>query len=309
MDFKEIDEMFESAARRLKAGVDPTAGYGEPPLASDHYLLRRSWEFFQKRLKAVEDQWADIARAKDDEIQALKKDAAERGRRLADAEGRVSESDEIDRVLEMGRLGERREFDSEMRKLQDRWEGEREALERQVAAADLLSRRLRKEAESRLETMAAEVRELRESLEKARIEIGHQSEKRLSGESLAAETLLKRDELIRSLESKVDLLRSELDRRDMVFRQTAERLQALSHDHQRLIAEQNAARGEVHDAEQRASALEERLKASKQENEELKAARRREQSEWRELWERAREMWDKERAAGERRPPSSTEND
>src|SRR3954468_14483349 len=99
MDFKEIDGMFETAARRLKAGVDPTAPYGEPPLASDHFLLRRSWEFFQKRLKTMEDQWSEIAGAKDAEITALRKQSEQSLARMGEAEERVSAADEIERLV------------------------------------------------------------------------------------------------------------------------------------------------------------------------------------------------------------------
>jgi chromosome segregation ATPase len=307
MDFKDIDAMIEAAARRLEGGVSPTAGYGEPPLASDHFLLRRSWEFFQKRIRAMEEQWEEIARAKDAEIKALLKSAEQDRARLTDLESKASEMDEIERMLEHVRLDERREFETSIRALKEKWELQRENLERQVADSELRETRIRKEAESRLAAFDREAKELRASLEKARAEIHAQSEKRMEGEGVAAESLQQRDEVIRSLESKVELLKSELDRRDVMFRQTVERLQALAHDHERTSAEAAALKGQLSDARRGHEQLEAKLSDARREIESLQAARREEQAEWRELWDRAREMWEKERRDG-RRGDSPSEN-
>jgi len=296
MEFKDIDSMFDGAAKRMGDGVNPAASYGEPPLASDHYLLRRSWEFFQKRMKALEDQWEQIASAKDAEIRALMKAASDNTARLHELEERSTESNEMDRLLETMRLDEHRNHAAAVRALQEKWEMQREVLERRATDAEALAVRVRQEAESRLTALEKDARELRESLAKARGEIDLQVEKRLGGESEASESLLRRDDLIRSLESKVDLLRSELERREMMFKQTVEKLHALAHENERLSVEKTSAVNATRDAEQRAANLDERLRVARQEADELKSARKREQAEWRELWDRAREMWEAERS-------------
>src|SRR4051812_11553160 len=121
MDFKEIDAMFEDAARRLKGGVNPTGAYGEPPLAADHFLLRRSWEFFQKRLKAIEQHWGEIAAAKDAEIAALRKAEVEGRAEAVKLKDRANETDEIDRTLISGRLEDQQEFAAKIRDLHETW--------------------------------------------------------------------------------------------------------------------------------------------------------------------------------------------
>lgn len=295
MEFKDIDSMFDDAARRLKSGVNPTAAYGEPPLAADHYLLRRSWEFFQKRIQSMEDHWSQIAAAKDAEIEALLKAGKEGRSYMADLKDRANETDEIDRTLVSGRLEEQQAFAAQIRSLRETWEGEREALERRVTDAEGLKDRIRREAESRLAAMEADLRGLRESLAGAMAEISALTDKRAQGEGVAAETMLKRDEVIRSLESKVELLKSELARRELLQRESADRFQELNRDHQRLLADQREGKAALGEMSNRVVDIEERLAHARRELEEIRTARQREQSEWRELWERAREMWELEK--------------
>ncbi len=295
MEFKDIDSMFEDAAKRLKGGVNPTAAYGEPPLASDHFLLKRSWEFFQKRLKAMEDHWVQITSAKETAIQALLKAQKESGEEFVKMKDRANETEEIDLTLVSGRLEDQRSFAADLQSLRETFEQERESLERRITDAESLKNRIRKEAESRLSVMQAEILELRASLSKASEEIAEQAGKRLVADGTAAETVLKRDEVIKSLESKVELLKSELARREQLQRDSTDRAHALSRDHQLLEGDNRSANSELNAAHERIDDLEVRLRSARMESDALRDARKQEQAEWRELWERAREMWELER--------------
>jgi len=297
MDFKEIDAMFEGAFQRLGAKANPAAPYGEPPLASDHFLLKRGWEYFRQRAAAMEAQWKQILGAKDDEIKALKEQLRLRDERLTSLEGDTRESDDIEQAFVRQQLAEQRQFSDDTRKLYDTWEEEREALIRSVEESTARVQRIRAEAEHRLKSAEKEVENIRVSLDKARAEIGHQADKRVVSDADSSRGLLARDEVIRSMESKIDLLRSELDRREMGLKDHSERTETLQRDLDEAARLGAAQASELGRKSERIQLLEETVAAVRREADALRASWKNEQAEWRELWDRSREMWGKKRGA------------
>ena len=295
MDFKEIDALFEGALRRLNAKANAASPYGEPPLASDHFLLRRGWDYFRERVAEMEKEWKQIASAKDDEIKALRELIRLRDERLSALEGEARDTTKIEEAFARARLAEERGFSDATRKLYDTWEEEREALLRSVEESNARLQRIRAEAEYRLKAAEKEVSDLRASLEKARVELASQADRRLSSEAELTRALAVRDEVIRSMETKLDLLRSELDRRESALKDLAEHRETLSREREELArgASRNAA--DLSSRDERLRFLEEKLAAAGAEMESLRAAWKREQAEWRELWDRSREMWEKAR--------------
>jgi chromosome segregation ATPase len=299
MDFKEIDSMFEGAIRRLNVKGGPADPYGEPPLASDHFLLKRSWEYFQRRASAMEAEWKQLLSAKEAEVKALEEIVRLRDQRLAGLEGATKDTEKIEEEFARAQLAEQRGFSDASRKLHETWEEEREALIRSVEEATARVQRIRAEAEHRVKAGQAEVAALRVSLEKARAEIQGQAEKRLASESEAAKAMNARDEMIRSLESKVELLKSELERRDSTIKDLTGRSGEEKRGTADLTSKLASVTGELAAKAERAGFLEEKLEAARRENEDLRAAWKREQAEWRELWDRSREMWERERRSGD----------
>lgn len=293
MEFKELDEMFESALRRLNAKASPAAPYGEPPLASDHFLLKRSWEYFRQRAAAMEIEWKQILKAKEDEIRALRELVRLRDERLSGLEDASRDTGQIEEEFARAQLADQRGFSDASRKLHDSWEEEREALIRSAEEAAARVQRIRAEAEHRVKAGEAEIRDLRASLEKSRADLAAQAEKRLASDSDLAKALVARDEVIRSLESKVDLLRSELDRRDSALKDFGVRLDTRQKEEGDLAARLAATSAELGAKAEQIGLLEEKLSSARGEIESLRAAWGREQAEWRELWDRSREMWDR----------------
>jgi chromosome segregation ATPase len=293
VDFKEIDDMFEGALKRLSAKAGPGVPYGEPPLASDHFLLKRSWEYFRQRASAMEKEWKQILAAKEDEMKALQEILRLRDEQLAGLQGATKDSERIEEEFARAQLADQREFSDAARKLHETWEEEREALLRSADEASSRVQRIRAEAEHRVKAAETEMKNLRASLDKARAEALLQTEKRLEADGEAAKALSMRDELIRSLESKVDVLRSELDRRESAVKDLTGRLEERGKDLADLTARLSAAAAESAAKSDRIALLDEKLAAAAREIEELRAGWKREQAEWRELWDRSREMWEK----------------
>jgi hypothetical protein len=295
MDFKNIDSLFDDAFKRIDKKTPLSSPYNEPPLASDHFLLRRSWEFFQQRANALESEWRQIMKSKEEEIAALREIVRLRDERLLELETENHDFEKLQESFARARLAEQEEFADDTRKLRLKWEEEREALIRagEIAAANVL--RIRAEAERRLEAAKNEVSMLRASLDKARAEIAAQSEKRVVSDGGAAKALEERDEVVRSLESKVDLLRAELERRELALKGLADDEAQNTRQLQELLKKNSESADQLKSKNEQIAFLNEKLEAARRECESLKAGWSREQAEWRELWDRSREMWERKK--------------
>jgi chromosome segregation ATPase len=289
-DFKEIDALFESAFRRLGAGT--SSPYNEPPLASDHFLLKRSWDYFRRRAEEMEAEWKQIVAAKEEETRALQELLRQRDERLSELEQNVRESESVEEAFARAQLSEQMGFSDVTKKLHDTWEEERAALLHSVEDANARVQRIRAEAEQRLKSGEKEIASLRASLDSARGELSIQAEKRLGAEAELTRALRDRDDHIRTLESKVDLLRSELERRDATLQQIMEEQEARRRELENLQAAASKSAAELATKNERVRFLEEQLAAARRQIDDMRASWSREQAEWRELWDRSRRLWE-----------------
>src|SRR4051812_7271647 len=99
MKFSELDKQFEQTWERLQNGKPILGVYGKDPLAEDHFLLKRSWDYFRSRVRNIEDQWRKIAEAKDAQLKAVQKENVSIRVRMTQAEEEVVMLREIDRSL------------------------------------------------------------------------------------------------------------------------------------------------------------------------------------------------------------------
>src|SRR5919108_519018 len=97
--------MTRCRTKRESRPLGPLANaYRTDPLASDHLLLRQSWEFFKRRMAAVERQWKEIVESKTEENRLLKKQLADQQERLNRLESDQLSSTEFLRAMELSRL-------------------------------------------------------------------------------------------------------------------------------------------------------------------------------------------------------------
>ena len=87
--------------------------------------------------------------------------------RVEALETRTTDAQELDRLIETIRLDEHRGHAEAVRALQEKWEMQREALERRATDAEDRAQRVRKDAEVRLAALQLELKGVRESLSKA----------------------------------------------------------------------------------------------------------------------------------------------
>src|SRR5689334_21839662 len=139
MDAKDLDREMNSLMEKLsKRPAVPSGAYSSDPLASDHFILNRSWDFFKKRIAAIEKQWQEIVNAKADEIRVLKQE-------MDLIQTRVHELEEVNISLEgmlanlkVSRLQDFEEFKKKNEKLKMSWDEERISLESKLMDRDLI---------------------------------------------------------------------------------------------------------------------------------------------------------------------------
>lgn len=297
MDPRELDRLIDETYQRLSQGKSLGSVGGEGPLASDHFLLNKSWEFFRRRLKAMEDQWNDIARSKEERIDSLTRDLEAARLRLADLEERTGDRDSIEAEVLRERTTELARFNRDAALLKERWEEERlrlaeqadrESFERKRAEAERDAERKRHQARE-AENLAA-IEQIRRSLADAMERAGRDRSELL-------DNLTRKEEQIVSLETKTGLLRTEVERRDAALREQSETLVEANRDRDELArALEQAAIRERALADQ-VEQLRLRLGILENERNDIRQSWQREQAEWRELWDRAREVWDRKKRA------------
>ena len=294
MEFPELDRLFNETHKRLSEGKPSADPYGEGPLASDHFLLQKSWEFFRRRLHTLEEQWADMARAKEAQMQALTKQLGQAADRLKELEGKREDRDHLAEAYLRDRNRELLGFLEDEKRLRAAWDEERGRLQEQVDALEA-ALRASELARARDEAEAKEHEEdLRNRLRLAEGGARDIVERARAAEKELLEEIARRDERIVSFENQVTVLRAEVERRAQAIgdlsakeadlaRREAESEKRIESADRRL----EEARVEL---EQRRS----RIVELEKEKAEIRASWQREQAEWRELWERSRELWQRQ---------------
>jgi hypothetical protein len=294
MDPQNLEREMDAVLARLTESKDSARNvYGADPLASDHLLLRRSWDFFKKRVAAIEDQWRDISNTKQEEIHLLKKQLKEVQERLYEVEqDRLSASDFL-RALEMARLEDHEKFRTDKDKLTQRWEEERVSLEsdriRLEQANQLQAAKLERQ-ESLTRAVENEMKAVRSQFRDAEAKW---QETQLALIEKMNQQIVEKDELFQSEQLKTDLLRREVERLNQTLKESSLREESLLEKGRVLetklgnIVEELARLQDslVREKDVVASLLAERDR--------LRSDWDREKSEWRELWDRSRALQDK----------------
>lgn len=289
MDLRDLDQQIDGLMERLAGAAGPQSNpYRTDPLASDHLLLKQSWDFFKRRVAAIEKQWQDIVSSKSDEIRLLKKQLGEQQERLEKLESERLASEDFLRSMELARLEDHGRFKRDKEILVQRWEEERMALETD-------RRRLEHDLSVEREKIAdyqKSIRDLQALLNTAKRErAGAEVEWKEKNASLAQslhEQLVEKDELFRAEQHRTELLQAELDRRDQFLSEAANKQIELERQcevlKQAVISKDESLR-----------ILETDLRREQEDLKRLQAERsrllddwQREKAEWRELWDRKR---------------------
>jgi chromosome segregation ATPase len=303
MEFTEIDRQFDEAFERLtRQSPTVTSAYGTSPLAADHFLLKKSWDYFRNRVKNIEEQWRKMLEAKEQQLRTTMLELTESRQRQADLEEDNHLLRSLDRNVKKARAEDYVGFARKSENLRLHWDAEREALQRKI---DALERKViadKKTADLRVATTITREQKLKETLEAMRDEASLFADRERDIQKKCAEELTIKDEKIQSLDSNVDIFRSEVDRRDQLLKQLKDMVTTSEKDAVAMTAYVEELQRALKDKDLDLANLKAKLEILTQEKTNLQAGWERERSEWRELWDRGRSLWDKNKSR--REPPS-----
>lgn len=295
MSSDKLDQMFDDALKRLKGTAGVSNAYGSDPLASDHLLLKKGWDYFKARIAAVESQFKDILDARQQAIEVLRKEVEAQKQTIQELEETKDEEDGVVWGLAEAQLKDYAQSDKDLADLKGRWEEEKIRYEEMIRAAEHAA----ETAESRFEKfknqwaqretlLRTQVDALRTDLEKSRLE-------RIESERNGARQLEEKDEIETGLYQKVDILKGEVAARNELIQKFGKVKADLEAFISKLRDENLELKKAVQDREKDAAHLKDELSLLKKEKDILEKNWHAEQAEWRELWERQREMWDRSR--------------
>ncbi|MFN0117247.1 MAG: hypothetical protein ACKVQC_03005, partial [Elusimicrobiota bacterium] len=133
MEFKELDRLFdESLARLEKDQLQVKDAYGGNPLASDHFMLKKSWAYFKERIQTLENYWKQILASKQIETDKLKEIVTRLNSDLEELREKGNLQDEFETSLTAARIKDLLELEKQSRKIKFSWEEERIHLEEEL---------------------------------------------------------------------------------------------------------------------------------------------------------------------------------
>jgi chromosome segregation ATPase len=292
----DLDRMFDESYNRATNGRGALSGAFETsPLAADHLLLKRSWEYFRHRMKALDDHWKKILESKDVELNALAKelDLVRKKDQELHIENEAYRAFDVE--YGKSKAVDYLTFQKELKNLKATWEEEREMFLKkegefsiQISELEATINQFREEFAQREKNWAREA----EAAQSQMNVILEQQKKQ--HEQWASDMAHKEEETL-NLNSKIDLLRPEIERRDQRIHELKEDLRKKDGENDELVQQVTALTKAIREQEEKYALLKERFEILDREKVAMHEAWTREQTEWRELWDRERELWDRKK--------------
>lgn len=296
MEFPQLDKLFdESLDRSDRRAPEINNPYGAAPLAADHFLLKKSWDYFKSRVKTIEDQWRKMLQAKEVQISTLNSELLAARERAVDLEDQNHLLRSLDQNIKKVRTEDHVGFSRKSENLKLHWEAERDALQRKIEDFEFRMERAKKESEARLLVVQSRENKLKDEVLFLKRDTAVQAERDHEFQRRWAEQITAQTEAIQSLENKVEILKNEIDRRDLYIKQFKETISTQEKDAHAMIQYVAELQRALKEKDSEMSHLKTRLDVLRQEKDTLRSAHEREQSEWRELWDRGREAWERKK--------------
>lgn len=298
MNTPDLEKRFEDAFDRLR-GAKPAISsiYNEGPLASDHFLLNKSWAYFKARVRVIEDQWREILSTKDFLIQNQQREIESLKTRVQELEALHKNITDFEHLSMSLRAKDFSEFKKNENKLKHAWEEERYVLESQNRTLEGKLSKAKGELDEKVKQFEKKEKRLTLLVQELEIKLKEANEKHLQEQRKVGDSVKGKDDQIKAESLKNDLLKGEIERRDAVIKEHEKQIKDL---HSQLNNEVDQSE-ELKDALLRQSREMELLKKKNellsQEKEMIRSSWSREQAEWRELWEKSRDVWEKQQAS------------
>jgi hypothetical protein len=293
MDFENIDRIFDDAMKRTELAKGPIVKPMTDALAADHFLLKKSWDYFRERVKTIESHWSEIVQAKDAEIQALKEEFLQ----LKETTFDIEKENERLKLFEVSIRETRAEdfvsFEKMSERLKLAWQEERVSLELKLRSWNDATEKWEQEREALRKAAMDRETKLKNRIDVLEGEKAVNAQKTVEDRQKLEEEVLHVHEQEESWKRKVDLLKKEVESRDHWIKEQEGRAHELKVTVEEAQAQMKEMKELIKERDYQIRGLELSVHTLGEEKEIMKKSWAREQAEWRELWDRAREMWDK----------------
>lgn len=296
MKTPDLDRLFDESANRIKNGTGALSGaYATSPLAADHLLLKRSWDYFRHRINAIEEQWQKIVEAKEAEKKALEKELSLNREQTHDLEIQNTAFRSFEYEYGRSKAEDYIHFQKQTENLKFQWEQEREVLMKTQSELELKILKLEADSDRSQDDFLKKQARWKDALDAARTEAGQLVERHRERQNEWLAESAQKDADNKDLILKIDLLRAEVENRDQMIKHMKEEIFAQERQKTDLASQLALAMGKIRELEGEMSVLSERYGILMKEKDAIREEWSREQAEWRELWERQREMFDREK--------------
>ena len=293
MDENHIDNLFDEAMSRTRKSLPAADPYGLGPLASDHFLLSKSWTFFKEKMKILEGQYKQMLAAKDEKVVSLQSQLE----KLLKDDVKVTAENKENEKAEYAYLSTRAHdfigFQKDQEELKKAWDEERLALEEQVQTREFEIQQNKAEIAQMQGVFSAREKELIKKLSVITEEREKSTETMVQQASSHAQAIVDQQSEVKRRDNKIDLMRAEINRRDEVIRQHEEALASQKKELEKRETNSLGLQNEIDKLKNDAAHLAEKYALLAEEKNIIKTNWEKEQSQWRELWDRERSLWEK----------------
>ncbi len=293
MDFKNLDHIFDEAVKRLSIGKPETGDpYQQGPHSADHFLLNKSWDYFKDRVRTIEAHWEEIVNAKDEELNAIKEELRVSREALGESEIRNQMLDKFEEEVRQTRAVDFVDFKKLSERMKQAWEEERQSIAAQLAAVEFALKTERERAKALDEEMTRRGKAAAAAIDSLKQENAALAQKNVEEVKSTHQTAGKKDAEIVERDSRIELLKAEVERRDQFLVEQAQNIDSMGTKIDALLLRIKQGDEALADRDVKIKNLQADIARLDFEKESIKKAWQNEQAQWRELWDRSRSMWD-----------------
>ncbi len=287
MDFKDIDQMFDSIMERIDTKAPLIKGaYDTLPLSQDHFLLNKSWQYFKERLKTIETQYEQQIKANHDEIDALKKEILVHKETTEELDRQNSFLKAFQESFVKSRHMDFIDFQKAQNNLTEVWEEERLKLESKIHALENECQKVAKGHDGVLKKHLDREKLLQQKIDELKNKIIMDAQRNNEQVKEYHTVLADKQDVIKNREQKNELLRQEVNRLNVHQHKLNEEITLWERRTDSLLEKLDSMQKELDGRHQIIEQLSFQIDTLKREKEEIRRNWQKEEASWRELWDR-----------------------
>lgn len=291
IDFSRLDQLFQNATERLNTnGPFRNTPYEQGPLAEDHFMLNKSWDYFKKRIETIEDHYQVVLNSREEEKKLLE---AALGKMKEELEAVVRKNQQLmayEEAVGESRASDFLDFKKINEKLRLAWEIERLRLHEQSIK---LENQIAIEKDNKISIEQAfrnKEKILRGQIDELKLALLTEEENALIKIKKSEELVLEKDETIAARERKIDLMAQEIERKSNAIGDLSKELHLRDKKIDVLTEKIDELGEEVHRQNEHVKNLETHIEMIKHDRSVIKENWKKEQASWRELWDRSQQI-------------------